>query len=200
MSDHIPIRFSDPTQQSDAVQKVARDVTKILTPNEELLYVAVQNQMALTVAPDCVAATNNRIILYNSRIFGRAHFADFLWQDVANTKIEIGMLSAEFFVDAVDGRKGSLGELDKEQAKRLYGICQQLEQEWREKRRVRQMEEERARSGGIYMSSAPAGEPSSASSGEDPVQKLAKAKAMLDQGLISETEYDTLKAKILSNL
>ena len=32
---------------------------------------------------------------------------------------------------------------------------------------------------------------------EDPVAKLAKAKQMLDQGLISEAEYDALKAKIL---
>jgi hypothetical protein len=35
---------------------------------------------------------------------------------------------------------------------------------------------------------------------EDPVAKLAKAKQMLDQGLISEAEYDTLKAKILSSM
>jgi hypothetical protein len=74
-----------------------------------------------------------------------------------------------------------------------------MEQEWREKRRIRQMEEERARAGGIYMETprAPATPETAA---EDPVERLARARAMLDQGLISEAEYDTLKAKILSNL
>jgi hypothetical protein len=200
MSDsRVSIRFTDAVQESEPVQKLAREVAKILTPNEELLYVAVQNQVALTVAPDCVAATTNRVILYNARILGRAHFADFLWQDVANTRVAMGMLSSEFFIEAVDGRAASVGELDKEQARRLYGICQQLEQEWREKRRIRQMEEERARAGGVYFGAAPGGEPSPGSAG-DPVEKLAKAKAMLDKGLISETEYDTLKAKILSSM
>jgi hypothetical protein len=31
------------------------------------------------------------------------------------------------------------------------------------------------------------------------VEKLAKAKAMLDQGLITEAEYESLKAKIIAS-
>lgn len=57
---------------------------------------------------------------------------------------------------------------DKDQAKRLYGICQQMEQKWREKRRIREMEEARARAGGIVMG-APAAAPA-----EDPVGKLPR--------------------------
>ena len=107
------------------------------------------------------------------------------------------MLSTELQVEAIDGRQAVMGELDKEQAKRLYSVCQQMEQEWREKRRVRDMEEARARSGGVYMT-PPAAVDQSVT--EDPVAKLARAKAMLDQGLISEAEYDTLKARILSSM
>jgi hypothetical protein len=71
-----------------------------------------------------------------------------------------------------------------------------MEQEWREKRRVREMEEARAKSGGVYLGSGQgAGSPA-----EDPVAKLSKAKQMLDQGLISEAEYETVKAKILSSM
>jgi hypothetical protein len=112
------------------------------------------------------------------------------------------MMSSQFFVQTVDGRQASLGELDKDQAKRLYGICQQLEQEWREKRRIREMEQARAASGGISIGGMPGvtGAAETPASTEDPVAKLAKAKAMLDQGLISEAEYDTLKAKILSSI
>ena len=56
------------------------------------------------------------------------------------------------------------------------------------------MEEARAKSGGVYL--GPTG--GAAAPAEDPVAKLARAKQMLDQGLISEAEYESVKAKILS--
>ena len=62
------------------------------------------------------------------------------------------------------------------------------------------MEENRARAGGVVIQSAPTPPPSPAPATaptEDPVARLAKAKAMLDQGLISQAEYDDLKGKIL---
>ena len=199
MSDEsIPIRFSDETQQSSGVQAIAADVAKVLTPNEEILYIAMQNRMALSLRKDSVVATTNRLILFRAQILGQAAFDDFQWQDVSNATIKQGVLSTEFQVEAVDGRQASMGDLDKEQAKRLYSVCQQMEQEWREKRRVREMEEARARSGGVYLTPPPAAE--QAAPTEDPVAKLARAKAMLDQGLISEAEYDTLKARILSSM
>ena len=100
------------------------------------------------------------------------------------------MLSTALKIAASDGRVLGMDNLDKDQAKRFYGIAQQMEQEWREKRRAREMEEARARSGGVHVSGP-------AAAAEDPVAKLAKAKQMLDQDLISEAEYDALKAKIL---
>ncbi len=188
---HIPVRYADPTQETEAVQSVAQEVSKILTPTEEILYIALQNITALSIQKDSVVATSNRIINYKPSVLGRVVFEDFQWQDVSNARIEQGFLSTDFHVETVDGRQSSLTGLDKDQAKRLYGVCQQMEQEWREKRRVREMEEARARAGGITMN-APSGPPA-----EDPVEKLARAKKMLDQGLISEAEYEAVKAKIL---
>ena len=195
------IRETDPSQSTETLTKIASEVARILTPNEELLYIALQNATALSIKKDCVVATTNRLIAYRPSLLGRVDFTDFLWQDVANARIKQGMLSTEFSAETTDGRSVVVGGLDKDQAKRLYGICQQMEQEWREKRRVRQMEEERARAGGVQLhvptggTATPAGAPA-----EDPVEKLAKAKKMLDQQLISEAEYDTLKAKILASM
>ena len=188
-----PIRYMDPSQQTDALQKVAADVSKILTPNEEILYIALQNNTALSIRKDSVVATSNRVICYKPGVLGRVVFEDFLWQDVKDARISQGFLSTEFTVATVTGQRAVLGGLDKEQAKRLYGICQQMEQEWREKRRVRDMEEARAKAGGVYMAPQQTAAPA-----EDPVAKLAKAKQMLDQSLISEAEYETLKARILA--
>lgn len=187
----VPIRNVDASQETEALQQIAADVQKVLTPNEEILYVAMQNQTALSLRKDCVVATSNRVILYRPDVLGRVNFDSFLWQDVRNAQIHQGMLSSEFQIETVEGKQDALGNLDKEQAKRLYGVCQQMDQEWREKRRVREMEQDRARSGGVVLSAPSA-------SAEDPVEKLAKAKAMLDQQLISEIEYQALKAKILA--
>ena len=192
----IPIRYADASQQTEALQKVAADVSKILTPHEEILYIALQNNTALSIAKDSVVATNNRIICYKPSILGRVAFEDFLWQDVKDAKITQGFLATDFSVETVRGQRAELTSLDKDQAKRLYAICQQMEQEWREKRRVREMEEARAKAGGVNIAA-----PQSANTtAEDPVAKLAKAKQMLDQSLISEAEYESLKARILSSM
>jgi hypothetical protein len=192
----VTIRHTDASQETEALQKVAEDVSKILTPNEEILYIALQNKTALSMKKDSVVATSNRVICYKPGMLGRVVFEDFAWQDVKDAKIAQGFLATTFTVETVNGQRSMLGGLDKDQAKRLYGICQQMEQEWREKRRVREMEEARARAGGVYMP-APA---AAAAPVEDPVAKLAKAKQMLDQGLISEAEYESLKAKVLASM
>jgi hypothetical protein len=189
VSGPIRIRHADPSQDQPALQAVAEDVGKVLTPNEEILYVAMQNETALSLKKDAAVATSNRLILYRPALLGRVAFDDLQWQDVRNVAITQGMLSTALAVEAADGRVLGMDNLDKDQAKRLYGIAQQMEQEWREKRRAREMEEARARSGGVHLAGPAAA--------EDPVAKLAKAKQMLDQGLISEAEYDALKAKIL---
>jgi hypothetical protein len=189
VSGPIRIRHADPSQDQPALQAVAEDVGKVLTPNEEILYVAMQNETALSLKKDAAVATSNRLILYRPALLGRVAFDDLQWQDVRNVAITQGMLSTALAVEAADGRVLGMDNLDKDQAKRFYGIAQQMEQEWREKRRAREMEEARARSGGVHLAGPAAA--------EDPVAKLAKAKQMLDQGLISEAEYDALKAKIL---
>lgn len=191
----LPIQHTDPDQDPATLTRVVNDVRTILTPNEQILYIALQNKTALTLKKDSVVATNNRIIIYRPSLFGRVQFSDYLWEDVRDVKISEGMLAADVHLELIDGQRDELGGLDKTQVRRLYAIAQQKEQEWREKRRVRDIEEARARSGGVQLG-APLSPPEQPS--EDPVQKLAKAKAMLDQGLITEAEYEGLKAKIIA--
>jgi hypothetical protein len=59
----------------------------------------------------------------------------------------------------------------------------------------------RARSGGIQLGAAAAGVTSAVSQGEDDtVARLEKAKTMLDKGLISDAEFEALKARIVNTL
>jgi hypothetical protein len=193
----IGVQQVDPDQDRDMLAKIAGDVRTILTANEDILYVVLQNVTALTIKKDSVVATTNRLIMYRPSLLGRVNFSDYLWEDVKDVTIKEGFLAADLTVELIDGRLETVGGLDKSQVRRLYAIAQQKEQEWREKRRIRDLEEARARSGGIHMPMPAA--PAAAAPTEDPVQKLARAKAMLDQGLISEAEYETLKAKIIAS-
>jgi hypothetical protein len=192
----VPIRYTDPSQESEEVQRAAAEVAKILTTNEEIYYIAMQNPMAMSSAPDYVVATSNRVIFVDARVLGQVKLVDILWQDVKDSQVEQGMLSSAFQVIAVNDSVTRIGELEKEQAKRLYSICQQMDLDWREKRRVRGMEEERARAGGVYVNP----DPGTGSADENPVARLARAREMLTQGLISETEFESLKARIISTI
>lgn len=204
-TESLGIEQVDEGQNTTILAQVAKDVRMILTPNETIAYIAHQNRTAFGQRRDAAVATNNRIIIYRPHRFGRLEFHDFLWEDVRDVTIAEKVWSSQFTCVTTDDRTLQLGGLVKEQARTLYAFCQQKEQEWRERRRVRQMEEERARAGGVQVTLPSAGGTPSAGEAavgrsEDPVATLAKAKQLFDQELISEAEYETLKAKILSTL
>ena len=139
---------------------------------------------------------------------GRMDLEDFLWQDVTDIRISSRMLGSEINITAkrrdpdgtVRTKSGMIEGLHKADALRLYAEAQRFEEEWREKNRIRQMEEERARSGGVYLGGtgvtggpAPAG-------GASIEQRLAKLKELHDKGLVTDAEYEARKAQIIAEL
>ena len=92
--------------------------------------------------------------------------------------------------------------LRKDQAQAMYRICQQHDQVWREKRRIRELEELRAKSGGVQIGSGQAAYAGAESAGaeSEPARRLRQAREMLDAKLISDSEFESIKAKIVSGL
>ena len=89
----------------------------------------------------------------------------------------------------------------KEQAQGVYRICQAQEQQWREKRRVRDLEELRAKSGGLQLGGAAGiGGTTGGGASADAVERLKAAREMLANGLITDAEFEALKAKVVSGL
>ncbi len=185
----------------------------LLTAGETLEAWAMQHRLfALTHRRECIAATSGRFISLSRRLLGGYDSSDIRWQDLKETRIRAGMLSAELTLVAqtsADLNIGSEGNrvltfwgLCKDQAQAIYRICQQHDQVWREKRRVRELEELRAKSGGVQFGSGPSGYTGADAAGteSEPARRLRQAREMLDAKLISDSEFESIKAKIVSNL
>jgi hypothetical protein len=194
-------------QDPKSVEKIYQKVSGLLTSGEEIQYIAVQKKPAVNISPDCIALTNKRIIFCRPKNFGFSmDFEDYQWKDVADVHIKEGILGAEFKVKTVRGSITVMDYLPKAQARKLYQFGQEKEEENREFRRLRDLEDKRAiAGGGITVNTAipqvPVAPPISvAPVVEGPLEKLKILKMMFENQLISQEEYDTKKAELLSKL
>jgi hypothetical protein len=191
------------------LQRPIEYLRSVLIPTETLEAWAVQHRLfALSHRRVLVAATSGRLIMITRHLISGFDVSDIRWQDLEEVTLHVGIFAADLAIRAgkasdlaSQGASGSrrldFTGLRKEQAQAVYRICQAQDQAWREKRRVRELEELRARSGGIQVSSAPASAASVA--GSDAVRRLQEAKQMLDARLITDAEYEAIKAKIVSS-
>ena len=188
-------------------------INAMLVPGETLEAYAVQRRIfALTRRRILVAATSGRFIAVPRGMFGGFTPIDMRWQDIEDVHLRVGVLGADVAVRAMQredlasaghagGTLGATG-LRKEQAERVYRVCQAQSQAWREKRRIRDLDELRAKSGGLQFGASPttgASGPADVGGG-DPVARLQRAKEMLAGGLITDAEYESIKAKIVDRL
>jgi hypothetical protein len=179
----------------------------VLIAGETLEALAIQRRLfALTHRRLLVAATSGRLVVLVRRLLGGFDVSTIRWQDLEEITLRVGTFAADLEVRA--GKATDLASLAtsgssqvqfrglrKQQAQALYRICQGQDQAWREKRRIRELEELRARAGGIQVGTAPL---PSAGSGGDAVQRLQQARELLEARLITDAEYEAIKAKIVS--
>ncbi len=200
------------TPDDGRIRRAVDQLTSLLVPDEKLEVYAVQRRLfALKHRRSLVAATTGRVIGMTRGLLGGFKTQDVRWQDLKDVRIQVGIFAADLTITAytspdlaVTGQMRILQftGLGKADAEAVYRVCQAQDQAWREKRRVRELEELRAKSGGINMASPTAGNMASTngSGKDDPASRLRQAKEMLDKGLISDSEYESLKARIVSSL
>lgn len=194
------------------LERAMEHLQSVLIPGESLEAWAVQRRVfALKHRRLLVAATTGRLICIARKLIGGFDLQDIRWQDLEEVKLRVGIFSADLTVRtgrsadlASQGAAGhqqmEIAGLRKAQAEAVYRICQAQDQQWREKRRIRELEELRARAGGIQLSAGVA--PSAAGATAtmpDAVRRLQEAKQMLDSKLITDSEYEAIKARIVSS-
>ena len=201
-----------PTADQPGVSRALTALRSLLIPDEELETHAIQRRLfALTHRRTIVGATSGRLIVVTRGLFGNYTPQDVRWQDLQDAQLRMGVFGASLSVSvhgsadlaSAEGPRRVLGVdgLRKDEAQEVYRTCQAQEQAWREKRRVRELEELRAKSGGINLAGGMGG---AAAAGEDgsqgPAGRLQRAKEMRQQGLLTDAEFEQVKARILSEL
>src|SRR5215471_6315640 len=110
-----------------------------------------------------VAATSGRLVVLSRKLLGGFDVTTIRWQDLEEVTLRVGMLSADLALRAgkatdlaslaaAGSQRVEFRGLRRSEAQAVYRICQSQDQAWREKRRIRELEELRARSGGIQVS------------------------------------------------
>ena len=203
--------MADAELDEPGLQRAFADLKSVLIPQETLEAWAVQRRLfALTHRRVLLAATSGRLVWLTRKLIGGFDVANVRWQDLEQVSLRVGVFSATLQVVAGQGADLALQEsaasrrlefngLRKDQAQAVYRICQAQDQAWREKRRIRELEELRARAGGVQLTGlAAAPAPAPAAGAGDVPRRLQEAKQMLDSRLITDSEYETIKARILS--
>src|ERR1700678_724567 len=206
--------MSDSSAAADnlALSAALATLQGLLTSGETLEAGAPQlRSYAVTHRRALIAATSGRFIWLKRRLIGGYDSADIRWQDLKETRISAGIIAADLTLVAQSSSDLNIGAevnrvwsfegLHKDQAQAMYRICQQHDQVWRGKRRVRALAGLRAKSGGVQISGAsPAYGSDAAGAESEPARRLRQAREMLEAKLISDSEFETIKAKIVSGL
>jgi hypothetical protein len=193
--------------------KAQADLHSILIPGETVEAWATQRRLfALAHRRMLVAATSGRLIWLVRRLVSGFDVVNLRWQDLSEVNLRVGVFGADLVIRAdqatdlaINAQPGArvinINGLRKEQAQAVYRICQAQDQAWREKRRIRELEELRARSGGVQIAQGLGqglGQGAAPGGATDAVRRLQEAKQMLDARLITDSEYESIKARILA--
>lgn len=192
------------------LNKALEHLNSVLVTEETLEAWAIQRRLfALTNRRILIAATSGRFIKIKRGLFGGFEMTDFRWQDLGDAKINVGIFGADIFMKIFGSTDLAISKdsnqvlilpgFRKEQAEKIYRLAQAQDQSWREKRRIRELEELRAKSGGVTIGSN-IGSQQTANASEDAATKLQQAKQMLDNKLITDSEFESIKARIISGL
>ena len=131
-----------------AAVKMQEKAEQFLTKEE--FVVATAAQQLSVMSPDGVVLTNRRLIIVVPQLGGlKFSFVDWIWADVVNVHIQEGVLGTTLTVQSRVREKIGVDRLDKDEARAVYRIAQQMEEVIRVGRH--RMEMERLRAGSALL-------------------------------------------------
>src|SRR5580704_4495674 len=157
------------------LEKALAELHSVLIPGETLEAWATQRRIfALTRRRTLLAATSGRLIWLVRHLVSGFDVVNLRWQDLSEVSLRVGIFAAELVIRADLATDLAINAQPGTRLININGLRKAQDQAWREKRRIRELEELRARSGGMQISQSPASATPAGSS--DAVKRLQEAK------------------------
>ena len=214
--------FINDEQDPKTAEKVLGKISDMLTPGEQVIYLAVQKKPAVTLIPDSIVVTDKRLIFCKPGNLGlTTNFEIYSWKDIKDVSFKEEFFGAKFTAVPSSGENFTVEYIPKVQARKLFQFCNQQLERNRELERAQALEKEKALRPQNEMGTRPSIEenpqksfeqpniplapsvpvPEIAKSLEDEItQKLQKLRTLYEKQLITQEEYEAKKADILSQL
>ena len=201
-------------QDPKTAEKVLGKLNDMLTTGETILYIAIQKKPAVTLIPDCISVSNKRIIFCIPGNLGlTTNFITFPWSDIKEVSFKEEFFGSKFIAVPQRGENVTIDYIPKIQARKLYQFCNEQIERLKETLRAQEVED---RTFSVQTPTpaalaeiidkqpeiqAPIEEIKPIEQPADELtQKLQKLKSLFEKQLITQDEYESKKADILSQL
>lgn len=193
-------------QDPKTAEKTLSKLRDMLTSGEAIVYLAIQKKPAVTLIPDCIAVTNKQIVFCLPENLGlTTNFITFTWNDIKEVSFKEEFLGSRFTAIPQKGENVTIDYIPKVQARKLYQFCNEQLEKLKELERNQDFEiwrtmAEPATSDEKPTLSTPKEVIPSAEPEDELTQKLKRLKTLFEKQLITQEEYESKKADILSQL
>lgn len=127
-------------------------ITRYLVDGESVWGVSKQRQICgvWPITPNYVILTSRRLMVLKPTLTG-TKMEDMVWLDIDNIHVSEELLTATIICKSVNGQMIGCSGLEKESALALYRMGQSGEEQMREQRRLRDMEERRSAAANVQI-------------------------------------------------
>jgi hypothetical protein len=166
-------------QDEEVARKLVYTLAARLRRGERVQAVSVQKHLVIGLVTEAVVATSDRLFIVRDLILGK-DIEEIAYPDLAAISAEKELRGAVVTIETRDRRKRTIKSLPKESAEKVV-------------RSARARKEQ--------LSATPASQPPplplEAIVSDDPLARLKKLKELLDQGVITDADYEAKKREIL---
>ena len=195
-------------QDPKTAEKVLGKLRDMLTSGEAVTYLAIQKKPAVTLIPDCIAVTNKRIVFCIPGNLGlTTNYITFTWSEIKEVSFKEEFFGSKFMAVPMKGENIVVDYIPKVQARKLYQFCNEQLEKYQSaagtQSNASMQNENVADDYASYIEISDVQKPLETinTSHEDELTlKLQKLKSLYEKQLISQEEYESKKADILSQL
>ncbi len=172
--------------------KVPEEVEKTFAEGEKASIVVERSKLKPTLHPEKLIITNKRAIIYEPKLIGHER-QDIPLESITNIKIKKGFTQSEIKI-YIGSKDVEIEDIPNDDAERAISILKTNTQN------LKKPSQKETTSKVETSPKVPSSTASSTAAQGDPVQKLKQLKDMLNSGLITQAEYDSKKAEIISKM